>query len=73
MEKFVIRPEDWRNHKYQFYKYEQLTLAILQDKGAPVKGTFLLKANVDEYEWKRERDPRDNCEVFYVRRKYERT
>lgn len=70
MERFVIRPSDWTSHKYDFFKNEQLTLAILKDKGAPVKGTFLLRPNKDEYEWKREHDSRDNCEIFYVRRKY---
>jgi hypothetical protein len=70
MQRFIIRPEDWRDHRYQFYKNDQKTLAILKDKGAPIKGTFLLKANTDEYNWKREKDSNDNCEVFYVRRKY---
>lgn len=70
MQRFIIRPEDWNDHRYQFYKDDQLTLAILQDKGAPIRGTFLLKANMDEYDWKREKDPKDNCEVFYVKRKY---
>lgn len=69
MKRFVIRPEDWKSHKYQYYRGEQLTLAILQDKGAPVKGTFLLKPNAEDFEWKRESDPQDKCEVFYVRRK----
>jgi len=70
MERFVIRPEDWKNHKYQAFYNEQLTMAILKDKGAPIKGTFLLKPNKDEYDWKKEYDPRDNSQIFYVRRKY---
>jgi len=70
MNRFIIRPEDWKNHKYQFFKKEQLTLAILQDKGAPVKGTFLLKADTDGYIWERESDKRDNCEIFYVKNKF---
>lgn len=67
--RYVIRSEDWDNCKYQVYKDQQLTLAILQDKGAPVKGGFYLEADVENFEWERQVDPQDGADIFYVKRK----
>lgn len=66
-EKFVIKSEDWKSLKYQAFRNEQLTLAILKDKGAPVKGNLFFTPDMDNYEWKREK--KENEEIFYIKTK----
>lgn len=69
MKTIKIHESDYKDKKYQMFTDEQLVLAILKDKGAPVKGRFLLSPDTENYEWKVEKDQLRNYDVFTVFRK----
>lgn len=72
IEKVVITQKDWKNYKYQAFRNDQLTLAILKDKGAPVKGNMFFKADTENYVWERFKDDSNGNDIFLIKIKNRR-
>ena len=60
----TIHELEYLTCNYNWCKGEQLVLAILQDKGAPVNGTLYFEPDTINYDWTRYRG-RDFDEFYW--------